>query len=218
MSNWLLPSLTLLSVCLAMAAVLGWRRRARRQAAQLADWTPPPAALARLQARRPGWDAAACAQVGLGLRQFLLAAQRSDGEHLDMPSRAAAELWACLAEDAAGYETLCRQALGGPLPWRDVQEPSGWARENLGLRHVWAVCCALEGQDPYAPTQVPLLFDLDRALDLPDGVIYALTLSPQPPAEGDRRPRYRGQDLMGDPAGARWTGGDEAPEGGNWVL
>lgn len=132
----------------------------------------PARLLADLRQRHPQLTQRDAELVASGLRQFFVAAARSHGRSVSMPSQVADDLWHAFIRDAVAYRAYCRQAFGRVLHHAPAVKLSSVPASNAGLRRVWWQACREEGIDPRAPLRLPLLFALDTKFAIAGGFRY----------------------------------------------
>ncbi len=152
-----------------------WRdRRALQRAEFIRTYAWPPGLLGKITVIHPYFRRKEGALIAQGLRQFFLAYLESGRKSVAMPSQAADDLWHEFILYTRAYNDFCRQAFGEFLhhtPAR-MMKPE-LKNSNEGLRRVWWQCCKQESINPQNPSRLPLLFALDKKLNIPGGFIYA---------------------------------------------
>lgn len=144
-----------------------------RRRAFLASYQWPPGLLDKVARKYPDLSDDDFQRVGEGLKQFFAAYLNSGRKYVAMPSEAADQLWHEFILYTRHYEQFCKQAFGKFLHHTPAVVLSKKRRnDNEGLRRVWAHACKAEGIDPMNATTLPLLFALDRDLEIPGGFIY----------------------------------------------
>jgi hypothetical protein len=132
----------------------------------------PARLLADLRRRHPQLAPRDAELVASGLRQFFVAAARSHGKAVSMPSQVADDLWHAFLHDAGAYRAYCQRAFGRLLHHAPAVTLGSVKDSNAGLRRVWWHACREEGIDPRAPSRLPLLFALDAKLGIAGGFRY----------------------------------------------
>ncbi len=107
-----------------------------------------------------------------GLRQFFLAYLQSNKAFVAMPSQVADEAWHAFILDTKNYQAWCQVALGKYLHHSPAVVLSDKRLINDGLRRSWYWACKADGIDPKTPLRLPLLFALDKKLQIENGFIY----------------------------------------------
>lgn len=169
-----MPILLIVSLLLALALFVLWRRNARLARERfIRDYVWPRGLLDRLARRRPELGLKERALVARGLRQFFLAHHRSGGRFVSMPSQVADDLWHEFILHTRAYDAFCHQAFGHFLHHTPAVVLGTERQNNDGLRRCWVWCCREENIDPREPSRLPLLFALDGKLGIADGFVYA---------------------------------------------
>ncbi len=145
----------------------------RRRLAFIETFAWPTGLIDRLKRHHPTLSSHDIARIEQALRQFFRAYLKGGRRYVAMPSQAADDLWHEFILYTKAYDAFCRKAFGRFLHHTPaVVLANGQKQTNEGLRRVWWQCCQEEGIDPKAPTSLPLLFALDRELNLPNGFHY----------------------------------------------
>jgi hypothetical protein len=168
------PALVAVTAIFAAALVYVWARsRAARRAELIRRYTLPQGLFEKLRKKRPELSLKDCQLVGHALRQFFIAYLRSGFKEVAMPSQVVDDLWHELILYTRQYELFCKHAFGRFLHHTPAVVMGSVRRSNAGLRRCWWFACLEENINPRKPTRLPLLFALDRKLNIPDGFIYA---------------------------------------------
>jgi len=168
-----MPVLTIVSLLLAVALFVFWRRNVRLARERfIRDYAFPKGLLDRLAKRRPELALKDRALVARGLRQFFLAYHRSGGRFVSMPSQVVDDLWHEFILYTKGYDAFCRAAFGRFLHHTPAVVLGTEQQNNEGLRRCWYWCCREENINPQAPSRLPLVFALDTKLGIADGFVY----------------------------------------------
>jgi hypothetical protein len=159
----------------ALAGMASLRRKAaaQRRNAFIRAYEWPPGLLEKLRMKRRWFSSKNEARVAEGLRQFFLAHQMSGGKYVVMPSQVVDDLWHEFILYTRAYSDFCDKAFGGFLHHMPALALSPERRaSNEGLRRVWFWCCRQEKIDAVRPDRLPLLFALDKELNIADGFHY----------------------------------------------
>jgi hypothetical protein len=168
-----MPVLTIVSLLLAVALFVFWRRNMRLARERfIRDYAFPKGLLDRLAKRRPELALKDRALVTRGLRQFFLAYHLSGRRFVSMPSQVVDDLWHEFILYTKGYDAFCRQAFGRFLHHTPAVVFGAEQQNNEGLRRCWYWCCREENINPQQPSRMPLLFALDTKLGIVDGFVY----------------------------------------------
>jgi hypothetical protein len=161
--------LTLL--CLLTLMWRRWRRSVR--ADYIRTYTFPPALYDKLRKRRPELSLKECQLVGRALRQFFLAYLQGGCRYVSMPSQVVDDLWHEHILYTRHYDSFCKKSFGRFLHHTPAVVLSRDRQNNSGLRRVWWLTCREENIDPRKPSRLPLLFAIDKKLNIADGFVYA---------------------------------------------
>ncbi|MFO1116786.1 MAG: hypothetical protein U1E28_13970 [Beijerinckiaceae bacterium] len=220
---------TLAALMSAVAAFWFWfQMRRLRRAEFIRNFAWPPGLLNKLQAKYPGFSRKESALVSEGLRQFFLAYLSSGKRYVAMPSQAADELWHEFILYTRAYSDFCDEAFGGFFHHTPALALAPAQRQsNEGLRRVWWWTCREENINPVRPTRLPLLFALDRKLNIPGGFYYTADCAAQRVGATGSASGHCGGDFadssvdgstsgMGDSGGGLSDGGgDGGSDGGS---
>lgn len=166
----------LLVVLFFVLPILGerWRRRrtfleTRRRL--IDTYVFPPEVLDALRRTWPELRDWQIAMTQRALRSFFIAhLDAGPDKVLAMPSKAADALWHAFILDTRAYHAFCEDAFGRyfhHLPeYRMAEGPA--SRSASAVDTLWRSTCEQAGIDPRSATRLPILFELDRLLRLPD--------------------------------------------------
>jgi hypothetical protein len=191
-----MPFAIALIVILSIALLLmrrRWRRSLRID--YIRSCALPPEIYARLQKRHPQLSLKDCQLVGHALRQFYLAYLRSGCRYVSMPSQVVDDLWHEWILYTRHYQQFCRRAFGRFLHHTPAVALGEHRKNNSGLRRVWQQACREENINPRKPTRLPLLFAIDKKLQITGGFRYAADCRALRP--GETALPYCGGDFSG---------------------
>jgi hypothetical protein len=145
-----------------------WRTRRRRF---IATYVFPPEVLDALHGTWPGLRDWQLAMIQRALRSYFIAhIDAGPDKVLAMPSEAADALWHAFILDTRAYHAFCEDAFGRyfhHLPeYRMADGPA--SRSASATDALWRSTCDQAGIDPGRADRLPILFELDRLLRLPD--------------------------------------------------
>ena len=147
------------------------------RAERIRRYTLPPGLFAKLQARRPEVSLKDCQLVGHALRQFFLSYLKGGYEQVAMPSQIVDDLWHEFILYTREYARFCSRSFGHFLHHAPAAVLKSSRNNNEALRRCWWYACLEENINPRRPTRLPLLFALDRKLNIADGFVYATDCS-----------------------------------------
>ncbi len=167
--------LVLVALMLGAVALMlwGWVLAARR-AEFIRTYRLPDGLFDKVRKKHPDLSLKDCQLVGHALRQFFLTYLKSQFKFVSMPSQVVDDLWHELILYTRQYELFCKQAFGRFMHHSPAVVLSAEQRGNEGLRRCWYFACREENIDPRKATRLPLLFAIDRKLEIADGFVYEI--------------------------------------------
>ena len=145
-----------------------------RRSAFIREFALPPGLYDKLRQKYPELSLKDCQLVGHALRQFFLAYLKSGKQYISMPSQVVDDLWHEFILYTRNYEQFCRRAFGGFLHHTPAAALGSKRDSNDGLRRCWWQACREENIHPQRPTRLPLMFALDRKLQIKNGFLYVI--------------------------------------------
>lgn len=187
------------------AIMLMWRRSATQSRRDFIDqYQLPPGLLQRVRQTYPALDDTQLALVEAGLRQFFRCSLLANKQAVAMPSQVVDELWHNFILYTRNYQQFCKRAFGHYLHHTPAVVMGGPRQQRGAIRRAWHLACKEEGIQPGKPGRLPLLFELDALLAIPNGFIYTPDCK-VPGASGGGS--YCGADLGSDSGCASCSGG-----------
>lgn len=166
--------LIIVAVIVSIAVLALWRSWRRSVRADvIRRYTFPPGLYEKLRKRRPELGLKDCQLVGQALRQFFLAYMKGGCRYVSMPSQVVDDLWHELILYTRHYDAFCKNAFGRFLHHTPAVVLGKNRQNNAGLRRVWWLCCREENIDPRKPSRLPLLFAIDKKLNIAGGFEYS---------------------------------------------
>lgn len=202
-------------VAAALYAVASRRRQAvyARRKEFVHRYTVPAGVLRNFHARRPGLNGGQTEMVAHALRDYFLISLAARKSLVSMPSRAVDELWHEFILSTRAYHDFCRRAFGYYLHHIPAAAMGPRDRPAAGIRRCWRLACALDHIDPKKPHRLPLLFNVDIVLDIPEGYRYVLDCDRQPKSGN---PTYCASHIGCDSGGGGDAGDIGHGTSGDW--
>ena len=172
--------LVLMAIAIAWKVIDFWPNRLRpKRAAFIGEYQWPVGLLAKLKQKHPTLTQDDTTLVSRALKQFFKAHLASGRKFVAMPSQIVDELWHEFILYTREYQQFCDQAFGRFMHHTPAaaMSPTTARRIDDGLRRAWWFACKDEGIDPKEATRLPLLFELDGRLQIPNGFRYDLDCS-----------------------------------------
>lgn len=108
------------------------------------------------------------------LKVYFLICLCADLKMTYMPSKAVDVAWHWFILFTREYDAFCRKTFGKFLHHSPAEskEMSSLIVENESIERTWVSACLLEGKDPFATSELPYLFGIDKDLKINDGFKY----------------------------------------------
>jgi hypothetical protein len=151
-------------------ALRAWEQSKRRQFVR--ESMLPKFISGKLREKYPHLTVSDTDLVMRGLRQFFITYLRSGKQFVAMPSQVVDAAWHEFILHTRGYAMWCDVAFGKLLHHSPAEVLGQSVTRNDGLRRTWYWACIEECIDPRNPTRLPLLFALDKKLNIPGGFTY----------------------------------------------
>jgi len=165
-------AIAIILTLLLLLSLMWWHRRRSARADYIRTYTFPPGLYEKLQKKRPELSLKECQMVGRALRQFFLGYLQSGCRFVSMPSQITDDLWHEMILYTRHYDSFCKKAFGRFLHHTPAVVLSRNRQNNMGLRRIWRATCQEENIDPRKPKHLPLLFAIDKKLNIADGFFY----------------------------------------------
>jgi hypothetical protein len=159
------------SLAVLMKIWSAWRRLARAQ--YIRTYMFPPGLFNKFAQQQPQLASKDRQMVARGLRQYFLAHLHSGCKFVSMPSQVVDDLWHEFILYTRQYDQFCHKAFGKFMHHTPAVVLGKDRLDNTGLRRTWWYCCLEENINPRQPTRLPLLFALDKKLNIANGFVYA---------------------------------------------
>ena len=96
---------------------------------------------------------------------------------VSMPSQVVDVAWHEFILYTRPYEKFCKKGLGRFLHHTPTEAMSSPTVAQDGIKRAWRLSCARHKIDPARPAELPLLFSIDKQLNIEDGFIYSKNCS-----------------------------------------
>lgn len=169
----------------------------------------------------PELNAAEQALLLEALRQFFRVRLKAGEKKITVPSRAVHSVWVAFSQQTQAYEVFCDRFFGRRFPTEQAFALGSNPHINEGLRRVWTISCRDENINPFDPVRLPLLFAIDRKLNLNAGFHYYVNQTqrlnhPQEPGSDAGPTYYFGTDFSDRSFDGTLDGlGDSSDSGGD---
>lgn len=140
----------------------------------IASYEFPPAIKERVMKIYPHLSDDDFDQVILGLRQYFHICNAAGRNTVSMPSQVVDVAWHEFILFTRVYEDFCTRAFRRFLHHTPAQAMESPTVAQNGIKLAWCLACSRAGIKPASPIHLPLLFDMDARLNIPDGFKYSL--------------------------------------------
>ncbi len=158
---------------LAVTAMIAyWRRLARQRVAYIDRFEFHPAVLNKFREVRPNLTREQEQLVFAALRDYFHLCRMAGRRMVSMPSHVVDDAWHAFILYTRGYDQFCSRAFGRFLHHTPAQAMSSPSVAQQGIKRAWRLACARAGINPLHPASLPLLFSIDRDLQISNGFHY----------------------------------------------
>jgi len=119
-------------------------------------------------------------KVARAMKDYFIICHMAKGKMVAMPSEIVDVLWHEFILFTREYEHFCKQGLGRFLHHVPTEAMKSKTQAQEGIKRAWRLACAKEGINPKHPTKLPLLFHIDKTLNIVDGFQYELNCAKKP--------------------------------------
>ena len=113
-------------------------------------------------------------QVIVGLRDYFHICHLAGRRMVSMPSQIVDVAWHEFILFTRKYDYFCQQSLGRFLHHTPAEAMKTPTRAQQGIKVAWRLACKREKIAPRSPHRLPLIFAIDKLLDIKDGFFYSL--------------------------------------------
>lgn len=157
-----------------LLAIVGWQRYQKTQRQTFLENYRFNAILAKkVQQHYPHLQEDELQQVLEGLRDYFIICNQAGRKMVAMPSQVVDVAWHEFILFTRAYQSFCHKALGRFLHHTPSEAMPTQVSAQAGIRRAWRLACARSGINPALPSKLPLLFNIDRRLNIKDGFYYS---------------------------------------------
>ena len=107
-------------------------------------------------------------------RDYFYICNQAKGKMVAMPSEIVDVLWHEFLLFTREYQDFCQKGIGRFLHHTPTEAMKSPTSAQEGIKRAWRLACAKEGIDPKYPNKLPLLFAIDKSLNIKGGFNYQL--------------------------------------------
>lgn len=160
-------------VCIAAASAYEKEKRKRRETF-IENYRFPEGVEKKLLQVYPTLTEQELILVFRGLRDYFQICLMAKNRMISMPSKVVDAAWHEFILFTNYYRTFCQSAFGKYLDHTPAEGMTDASSLQLGMKRVWKLSCSWEDIDPKSPDRLPLLFEIDMKLNIPNGMKYSL--------------------------------------------
>lgn len=128
----------------------------------------------KLLQKHPQLTADQVAMVFQCLRDYFRISHTAKKRMVAMPSQVVDDAWHEFILSTRSYDEFCNKAFGRFLHHTPAEAMPTPTSAKEGIKRTWRLACAMEHIHPKTPTRLPLLFAIDRLLNIENGYVYQL--------------------------------------------
>jgi len=161
-------------------------------------------------------------KVARATKDYFIICHMAKGKMVAMSSEIVDVLWHEFILFTREYEQFCKQGLGRFLHHVPTEAMKSKTQASEGIKRAWRLACAREGINPKHPDKLPLLFHIDRTLNIVGGFKYELNCAKKPYDSQNSSSSCggycatdigcasgcAGESAMGESSSSDWFGGD----------
>ncbi len=151
-----------------------YRSKRKRQLAFIENYGFPAKVMEQLKLKHPQLDDEGIALVQRGLRDYFHICNKAGNKMVSMPSQVVDDAWHEFILFTRKYNHFCKKALGRFLHHTPAEAMAAPTQAQEGIKRAWHLACAKEGIDAKDPFLLPLLFHIDKTLEIENGFYYSL--------------------------------------------
>lgn len=109
-----------------------------------------------------------------GLREYFHLCNLAGRRMVSMPSQVVDAAWHEFILFTREYQRFCRNSLGRFLHHTPAEAMTSPTKAQAGIKTAWKTSCFRESIQPKSAHRLPILFEIDSKLNIPDGFNYDL--------------------------------------------
>lgn len=148
------------------------KHKARQQRIQ--SYQFPPAIAQKIKDKYPHLNDEQIDTVFDGLRDYFWICHQAGRRIVAMPSQVVDLAWHEFILYTQKYALFCDQALGRFLHHTPAEAMTTPTQAQAGIKRTWRLACYKDGITPHKATHLPLVFAIDKSLNIEDGFHYSL--------------------------------------------
>ena len=169
-------------IALILLAYFWKKEQQKRQLRFIENYKFSPILIKRVKAQHDYLTHADMKKVVEATRDYFYICNQAKGKMVAMPSEIVDVLWHEFLLFTREYQLFCQKGIGRFLHHTPTEAMKTPTSAQEGIKRAWRLACAKEGINPKHPTKLPLLFAIDKSLNIKGGFSYQLNCKGNPTA------------------------------------
>jgi len=201
-------------IALMLLAYFWKKEQQKRQLRFIENYKFSPVLIRRVKEQHDYLSDADMKKVVKATRDYFYICNQAQGRMVAMPSEIVDVFWHEFLLFTREYQDFCKKGIGRFLHHTPTEVMKSPTSAQEGIKRAWRLACAKEGINPKHPTKLPLLFAIDKSLDIKGGFSYQLNCNGSPMASsGSSCGGYCATDI-GCTSGCGGDSGSSSGDGG----
>ncbi len=128
----------------------------------------------KLNKRYPDFGETEINLVFAALKDYFYFCYQARQKMVSMPSQIVDDAWHEFILFTREYQEFCEKAFGKFLHHTPAEAMTSPTLAQSGIRLAWQLACQKEQINPQKPTKLPLIFEIDKRLNVENGFYYEL--------------------------------------------
>ena len=172
---------TILFVIVLMLLAYFWKKeQQKRELNFIENYKFSPVLIRRVKEQHDYLSDADMRKVVKATRDYFYICNQAKGKMVAMPSEIVDVFWHEFLLFTREYQEFCKKGIGRFLHHTPTEVMKSPTSAQKGIKRAWRLACAKEGIDPKHPTRLPLLFAIDKSLNIKGGFSYQLNCKGNP--------------------------------------
>jgi len=161
-------------IIIALLAYFWKKEQRKKQLRFLENYKFSPVLIRRVKAQHDYLSDVDMKKVVEATRDYFYICNQAKGKMVAMPSEIVDVLWHEFLLFTREYQEFCKKGIGRFLHHTPTEVMKSPTSAQEGIKRAWRLACAKEGINPKYPSKLPLLFVIDKSLNIKGGFSYQL--------------------------------------------
>ena len=172
---------TLVISSIGLVVIYFWlKNRKQKQLSFIENYQFPQAILDRAKQKHDYLSDKDMQKVAQATKDYFYICNQAKGKMVSMPSEIVDVLWHEFILFTRAYESFCKKGIGRFLHHVPTEAMTSKTSAQEGIKRAWRLSCAKENIHPKRPDKLPLLFVIDKVLEIKGGFNYDLRCKAKP--------------------------------------